>query len=439
MQNFFLSNEQYFEFVQNDIAILKTGMQITYAIDSYDAASIVFNYNIFSSSSNEHFKLLRSTWLQLLDDIKDYDDIILSIGPLALLESILNLKKNAQDVINNEIFSVVKDFDIDMLISDLKESSDIVIDAQNVPWNVLGRTIKKAWSIMSKNLALQDTLLNKNETGIRLLLKMIQNDEIKYLENLLNEHSLILDYNEFEAPNPFVNPRQGLNYLGRKRGREYWKKIYNAIDIFRLVAAANIKPLLQKVNIESFIISNGQLTLNAWDYSWKGYKELWPVRPTQSVAYLVHLKKMFSSDWKVMKQEAEEASYAARHVLRGLNEIEAVRRSVEKDYREKADKKMIISISDELVLDILHWNATYYNKYCPKELRDFINNDSKTIDLIKLKELSNSDEARQNIHDQIKEATIDFIANHSFLDFERMPFYGPLNDAYIDLNKWLHS
>ena len=49
-QNFYKSHQDYFSFVMNDINHLKDGKTIIYGIDSYDANTIVFDNNVFSTA-----------------------------------------------------------------------------------------------------------------------------------------------------------------------------------------------------------------------------------------------------------------------------------------------------------------------------------------------------------------------------------------------------
>jgi hypothetical protein len=441
LQLYYRGHEQYFGFVRVDCKQLQEGRTVVYAMDAYDANTLVHPPAICCDSPNKHYDATKAMWVRFIDDVKDDPRIVIAIGPLALLESIYYVHKHATSAQKGPGLAAIQSLDMDQLIGDLVSSHND-LDLEKVPWDMVIAPIRAAWLEMSRAMALVESFENRT-TGLHGLLQLINTGKIRFLDDFMVEHGLALSPDFFVSKVPNVNPHQGRSYLRSKRGGDYWSTVYNSIDIDRLIAAAELSPLLASKGILGYVTTTGLLTLNAWNKSWTGPQEQWPARPAIAAAYVARILKLCNRDWDSIQEEAEEAQVTARRAAKGLSRIDRVAACADRNVRETIDKTQLIDLPENLALELLSWQKSYYARY--NALEGSTSQDtlfgarSLAVDLQALIKWRDSPERRKLIHDRIRAEAQAIMASKEFLDFDKMPFTGPIGEAYYDLNKWLHD
>jgi hypothetical protein len=443
-QNFFKSHAEYFTFMQRDVRALKAGKTLVFALDAYDANTLFFPVEVCCETPSPHYDLTKATWNVFQRDTADYPNLKLAIGPLALLESILYLKKHAQGALDGPGLQAIRNLDAQSMLNDLLLAGAQIGSSAAIPWKALGAAIRRAWGEMSRAVGLVKSMDSPGGSGLHDLFAQVNQGRISFLGQLCADNDLTLDPDFFLAPAEGVDPKIGMRYLNKIRGQDSWQEVYNAIDMSRLLAAARLFPSFQTKNILSRITSNGQLTLNAWNYSWSGEAANWPARPAAVAGYLGRLVHRDSSNWKLMHEEMEEAQMAIRKIQRALDAIPQIQDCLDPKKRESIDKDQLIPVKETLMMDIVQWFTSHYPMWDPLNAThsDLAPGEGKrglAISVPQLLEWRDAGERRKQIHDRIRQEAVDLMRDYEFLDFDDLPFHGPLDRAYVDLNKWLYG
>ena len=441
LQLYYRGHDEYFGFVRADCKQLQEGRTLVYAMDAYDANTLVHPPSICCDNPNKHYDATKAMWLRFLEETKDDPHIIVAIGPLALLESIYYVHKHAKSARKGSALTALHTLDMDALVSDLIASHND-LDLATVPWNLVTEPIRAAWLEMSRAMSLVDSF-DAGTTGLPALLHLIQSGKIRFLDELMAERGLERAPDVFVSRAPHVAPEQGRSYLRSRRGNDYWSQVYNAIDIDRFIAAGNLSPLLGSRGLLSYVTTTGLLTLNAWDKCWTGPSDTWPARPATAAAYVAHMVKLFDGKWDSIQEEAEVAQITARRAAKRLSQIDEVAACADRNVRATIDKSQFIDVPEDLALEMLSWQKSYYTRLNPLEGSDsqdtLFGARSLAVDLQALIKWKDSPEKRKLIHDRIRSEAQSIMASKEFLDFDKMPFSGPIGEAYYDLNKWIHG
>lgn len=439
-EQFYRGHVDYFEYVDSDCRRLREGTTLVYALDAYDANTLVYPAEVCASRLNQHYDATRAMWRVFIQDAQKQEQLHVAIGPLALLECVFYLQKHAQAAVTGPGLTHLLQVDVTSIIEEMERACNVLVDRQSIPWSLLGRSVQRAWIEMTSAVNAAQSFESPEPAGLAQLLAMVKRGEIRYLDHYLDELGLKRPPDFFLSAINTVDPAQAQRYLDEKRGAEGWNKMYNAIDVNRFIAGARLSPLFQKKNVSAFVTSTGLLTLNAWDKSWLGKPSEWPARPAIAASYVSYYLKRYDSNWKTITTETEEARITARRIARHLGELEQVGACSDPKVRQNADKSQMVEVPERLVLEMLEWQQSYYSELNPLK-RDPDNTlfgaKALSINLQQLIEWRDSPRRREMVSDRIRAETSHLLNTQDFLDFDGLPLVGPLGDAYEGLNRWL--
>lgn len=438
------SHCQYFDLVKSDLQYLESDQRLMYDIDSYDINTILFNNNIYIHNSPQHFKSIRSLWNQFIEDSKNNDKITLTISPLAIFETVANIKRNVARLENDTSFQYLKSKGFDKEINEL---TDKIISSQNdnnsINWNEVSLNLKRVWLISKRVLNLLDGMNKDEQSGLRKLLSLIASDRIQYLDDFLKTENISLSETDFDLNNASkFDFDRGMNYLKQNRWSDKNQEFFSSVDMLRMASAANLHGRLKTVGVRNHIVSNGQHTLTAWNQSWNGKMKSAPFRPSQSVGYLGRVVDYTRQNPQDAIEEAKEAFEHTKRIKRYLEKHQEIIdiRSRKKDIKQNKNKP--VSITNKLNLQLLDWQSSFMDLYSPKEKIDLFDKLPKVNlnEIQKLKTLTETELSRKEISNEIKSATKNLIDEYSeIFDFEKLPLFGPIGEEYTDLQKWLNE
>ena len=441
----FESHNQYFELVQNDLNVLDMDKRIIFDIDSYDLNSILFTKNIYVHNPPEHFDKMRALWTQLLQDADESNNIILTIGPLAIFETIVNIKRSVTRLNDDKTFNYLKS---SAFADEFNKLTQRIIELEDgkggeVRWSDVSDALQRVWVISKRVLNMLDELNSEDDVGLKRLLSLIKENKIQYLEEFLKAENLSIELSDFDVnrADKFDFDR-GLNYLKQNRRPSKMQPFFSSIDMLRMAAASNMLPRLHQKDINNYIVSNGQHTLTAWDKSWDGKMSMAPFRPSQSACYLGRVINFSNNDYQEAKHEANEAQLLTKRILRYIKKMPEIQDLLNRKLSAKEKLNNEIKISNKLNLQLLSWQTSFMDLYNPKEKIDFFDKLPKVNinEILKLKRITGSEQGRKKISDEIRIATKELIGGYSeIFDFEKLPLFGPIGEVYTDLQRWLNE
>ena len=439
-QKFLEAERQFYEFAEWDIELLRKNKILSYCIDAYDINTMIFSKDTLSAIPDTHYEITKSNWEGFIRNTKDDPLLNVLIGPLAILEIIIYLHRHAQHALI-DADKILKFFNIEQIIKQLEESG-IKSDPTKVAWSSISIPLRKAWDAMTRVDILINELGSSQKVGLFKLFKLISDGSIQYVEEYFNQYGITCPSKILLMQNKDLTPEQGSIYLDSKRGDDYWQQVYNQIDMSRLIAAANLKHKLAGTDLFCFATSHGQLTLNAWRYSWKGEMSKWPARPSAVAAYLSSARKLEGDNWVLMKEKFEEGRCDARRIYRALDGIPTVKDCADPEKRRRLSPSMSVEVPDELVIDILHFLRSHWSEFCPKGIDQTLTDDVldkgyRTVDLVKLYEWLSNAQKRKYAFNEIKQHASAAFENKDFINFDNFEYYNPIGDAYIRIKDWI--
>ena len=438
----FQSHCQYFDLVRSDIEQLKLNKRLLFDIDSYDINTVLFNNNIYLHNSPAHYKSIRSLWNQFIEDASGYNEIVLTISPLSIFETVANIKRNVTRLKNDKTFEYLKTKGFDKEIKSLSEKIiQNQVGNETINWHEVSNDLKRVWLISKRVMNLLDGMDNTEESGLKKLLSLIATNKIQYLDSFLNSEHITVKESDFDV---FRARRfdfdRGMNYLKQNRWAGVNQEFFSSVDMLRMASAANLHEKLKTKGLRNHIVSNGQHTLTAWNQSWNGKMNYAPFRPSQSVGYLGRVLDFTNKNLTESKEEIQEAFQHTNRIRRYLEKLPEVQAILERKKSIRNHKNDVVNISNKMNLQLLDWQSSYMSLYSPKEKIDLFDNLPKVnlAEIKKLKTLTESELSRNEISNEIKEATKNLITEYSdVFDFEKLPLFGPIGEEYTKLQKWL--
>ncbi|NNE26597.1 MAG: hypothetical protein HKN09_07120 [Saprospiraceae bacterium] len=438
------SHCQYFDLVRSDLEYLNKDQRLLYDIDSYDVNTILFKNNIYLHNSPQHYKSIRSLWTQFIEDSSKSDNITLTISPLAIFETVANIKRNVARLESDTTFKYLKSKGFD---KEIKELTDKIISTQqgnhSIPWKDVSSDLKRVWLISKRVLNLLEGMNDDEESGLRKLLTLIATSRIQYLDDYLKAENISMRESDFDInkAKKFDFDR-GMNYLKQNRWSTKNQEFFSSVDMLRMASAANLHNRLRTKGVRNHIVSNGQHTLTAWNQSWNGKMESAPFRPSQSVGYLGRVIDYTRHNTKEAIEEIREAFQHTKRIKRYLEKHQEIIDIKSRKKSVKDNQNIEVQISNRLNLQLLDWQSAYMDLYSPKEKIDLFDNlpQVNLNEIQRLKRLTENELSRKEISGEIKTATKNLIDEYSeIFDFEKLPLFGPIGEEYINLQKWLNG